>query len=101
MEKDVETADISLGKGNSQEITLAFLSTHADLVNTIAESHSQTRMDGQPTETSNYEDPSSTIWSVYVSEAEMYDKSFVEDWAADMDGILIFVSYFSSVDLSQ
>jgi Family of unknown function (DUF6535) len=33
---------------------------------------------------------------MYVSEAEMYDKSFVEDWAADMDGILIFVRYFSS-----
>lgn len=90
MEMDGEMADISPGQGISQEIILAFSPTHST---SIADFHNQT--DGQTTETSHYEDPSSTIWSVYVSEAEMYDKSFVEEWAADMDGILIFVRCFS------
>ncbi|KAJ7453760.1 hypothetical protein FB451DRAFT_1050045, partial [Mycena latifolia] len=30
------------------------------------------------------------IWSVYVSEAEKYDKALVESWRSDMDGMLIF-----------
>jgi hypothetical protein len=41
--------------------------------------------------TNNYEDPSDKIWSVYISEAERYDKMLVESWKQDMDGILIFV----------
>lgn len=31
------------------------------------------------------------MWSVYVGEAERYDKGLVESWKGDMDGILIFV----------
>lgn len=31
------------------------------------------------------------LWAVYVSEAEKYDKSLVESWRSDMEGILIFV----------
>lgn len=42
-------------------------------------------------QTSNYDDPSSKIWSVYVAEADMHDKTLVESWKADMDGILIYV----------
>ncbi|KAJ7844829.1 hypothetical protein B0H13DRAFT_1647769, partial [Mycena leptocephala] len=33
----------------------------------------------------------SKIWAVYVSEAEKYDKSLVEGWKSDMEGMLIFV----------
>lgn len=36
--------------------------------------------------------PSDKIWSVYLSQAEKYDKALVETWKSDMAGILIFVS---------
>lgn len=42
--------------------------------------------------TESYEDPSSKIWSVYVAEANIFDKALVESWKGDMDGILFFVS---------
>ncbi|KAJ7062263.1 hypothetical protein C8F01DRAFT_922409, partial [Mycena amicta] len=35
-------------------------------------------------------------WSVYVSEAEKYDKSLVESWKSDMEGMLIFAGLFSA-----
>ncbi|KAJ7159529.1 hypothetical protein C8R46DRAFT_838908, partial [Mycena filopes] len=31
------------------------------------------------------------LWAVYVSEANKYDKSLVESWRSDMEGMLIFV----------
>ena len=45
---------------------------------------------GNP-QSSNYDDPSSKIWSVYNSEASWHDKGLLESWKSDMDGILIFV----------
>ncbi|KAJ7744590.1 hypothetical protein B0H16DRAFT_1693129 [Mycena metata] len=36
------------------------------------------------------------LWSVYVSEAEKYDKALVEGWRADMEGLLIFAGLFSA-----
>jgi hypothetical protein len=33
----------------------------------------------------------SKLWAVYISEAEKYDKSLVESWKSDMEGMLIFV----------
>ncbi|KAJ7644717.1 hypothetical protein FB45DRAFT_719195, partial [Roridomyces roridus] len=36
------------------------------------------------------------LWSVYVSEAEKYDKALVESWKNDMEGILIFAGLFST-----
>ncbi|KAJ7744684.1 hypothetical protein B0H16DRAFT_1559838 [Mycena metata] len=36
------------------------------------------------------------IWSVYISEAETYDKALVESWKGDMDGLLIFAGLFSA-----
>jgi hypothetical protein len=35
----------------------------------------------------------SKLWAIYISEAERYDKSLVESWKSDMEGMLIFVSY--------
>ncbi|KAJ7644730.1 hypothetical protein FB45DRAFT_737475, partial [Roridomyces roridus] len=35
--------------------------------------------------------------SVYISEAEKYDKSLIESWKNDMEGILIFAGLFSAV----
>ncbi|KAF7367097.1 hypothetical protein MSAN_00969200 [Mycena sanguinolenta] len=37
------------------------------------------------------------IWAVYVSEAEKYDKSLVESWKSDMEGLLIFAALFSAI----
>ncbi|KAJ7315579.1 hypothetical protein DFH08DRAFT_612627, partial [Mycena albidolilacea] len=35
-------------------------------------------------------------WAVYISEAEKYDKSLVESWKSDMEGLLIFAGLFSA-----
>ncbi|KAJ7872557.1 hypothetical protein B0H13DRAFT_2280244 [Mycena leptocephala] len=33
----------------------------------------------------------SKLWAVYVSEAEKYDRSLVDSWKSDMEGMLIFL----------
>ncbi|KAF7365723.1 hypothetical protein MVEN_00446000 [Mycena venus] len=38
----------------------------------------------------------SKLWAVYVSEAEKYDRSLVESWKSDMEGMLIFAGLFSA-----
>ncbi|KAJ6542338.1 hypothetical protein DFH09DRAFT_928836, partial [Mycena vulgaris] len=35
-------------------------------------------------------------WTVYISEAEKYDKALVEGWKSDMEGLLIFAGLFSA-----
>ncbi|KAJ6559970.1 hypothetical protein B0H19DRAFT_1375899 [Mycena capillaripes] len=37
------------------------------------------------------------LWAVYVSEAEKYDRSLVETWKSDMEGLLIFAALFSAI----
>ncbi|KAF8199323.1 hypothetical protein K438DRAFT_1717594 [Mycena galopus ATCC 62051] len=37
------------------------------------------------------------VWAIYASEAEKYDKSLVESWKSDMDGLLIFAALFSAI----
>jgi hypothetical protein len=42
------------------------------------------------------------LWSVYISEAEKYDKELVESWKNNMEGMLIFVSnVFSEQTISS
>ncbi|KAJ7233276.1 hypothetical protein B0H12DRAFT_1058767, partial [Mycena haematopus] len=36
-------------------------------------------------------------WSIYISEAEKYDRALVESWKSDMEGLLIFAALFSAV----
>ncbi|KAJ7265330.1 hypothetical protein C8J57DRAFT_959369, partial [Mycena rebaudengoi] len=36
-------------------------------------------------------------WTVYVSEAEKYDKALVESWRSDMNAMLIFAGLFSAI----
>ncbi|KAJ7488652.1 hypothetical protein B0H11DRAFT_1620444, partial [Mycena galericulata] len=36
------------------------------------------------------------LWAVYISEAEKYDKTLVESWRSDMEGLLIFAGLFSA-----
>jgi hypothetical protein len=43
------------------------------------------------TDSSAAEAPAAKLWAVYVSEAEKYDRSLVESWKSDMEGMLIFV----------
>jgi len=76
-EKDIEAATIPEGDDGECQHTVPTIS-HV----LIRTSHS----DGD-----NYDDPSSKLWSVYVSEALQYDKALIESWKGDMDGILIFV----------
>ncbi|TDL23541.1 hypothetical protein BD410DRAFT_768877 [Rickenella mellea] len=45
--------------------------------------------------TSDYDNPSDKLWSIYVAEAEKFDKALVESWR-DMEGILIFSGLFSA-----
>ncbi|KAJ7213588.1 hypothetical protein GGX14DRAFT_360925, partial [Mycena pura] len=49
-------------------------------------------LDHDPSE----EAAASKLWAVYVSEAEKYDKSLVESWKSDMEGMLIFAGLFSA-----
>ncbi|KAJ7644734.1 hypothetical protein FB45DRAFT_735403, partial [Roridomyces roridus] len=44
----------------------------------------------------NGEAAAAKLWSVYISEAERYDKSLLESWTNDMEGILIFAGLFSA-----
>ncbi|KAK7012762.1 hypothetical protein R3P38DRAFT_2722947 [Favolaschia claudopus] len=37
------------------------------------------------------------LWSIYLSQAEKYDKALVESWKSDMDGLLIFAGLFSAI----
>ncbi|KAJ7325415.1 hypothetical protein DFH08DRAFT_645765, partial [Mycena albidolilacea] len=36
------------------------------------------------------------LWSVYVGEAEKYDRALFESWKSDMEGMLIFAGLFSA-----
>ncbi|KAJ7683579.1 hypothetical protein B0H17DRAFT_1181607 [Mycena rosella] len=42
------------------------------------------------------EEACAKMWSVYISQAERYDKALVAGWRADMKGILIFAGLFSA-----
>ncbi|KAJ7815714.1 hypothetical protein B0H13DRAFT_1740188 [Mycena leptocephala] len=48
------------------------------------------------TSTNSDESAGAKIWTVYISEAEKYDKALVERWRTDMEGILIFAGLFSA-----
>jgi uncharacterized membrane protein len=48
-------------------------------------------VDGVPYTAAENEESSANLWSVYISEAERYDKALVESWKEDMTGLLIFV----------
>ncbi|KAJ7644724.1 hypothetical protein FB45DRAFT_299063, partial [Roridomyces roridus] len=50
----------------------------------------------RPLEDPNGEAAAAKLWSVYISEAERYDKSLLESWTNDMEGILIFAGLFSA-----
>ncbi|KAJ7119463.1 hypothetical protein C8R44DRAFT_788116 [Mycena epipterygia] len=43
------------------------------------------------------DEPCAQIWSVYISEAEKYDKALVDSWRANMNGMLIFAGLFSAI----
>ncbi|KAJ7164102.1 hypothetical protein C8R46DRAFT_1278085 [Mycena filopes] len=44
----------------------------------------------------DHEAASAKMWTIYVSEAEKYDKALVASWRSDMDGMLIFAGLFSA-----
>ena len=77
------------------------ISTAASKANSLEELDNS--LEGILTETtesdSPFTDSSSTLFSLYLSHAEKYDKDQAESWKAGADGILVFVrkisSYFS------
>ncbi|KAJ6510411.1 hypothetical protein C8R45DRAFT_387982 [Mycena sanguinolenta] len=43
------------------------------------------------------DEPCAKIWSIYISEAEKYDKALVDSWRGNMNGMLIFAGLFSAI----
>lgn len=60
----------------------AFTDNYADM----------TVMSTEAAESGSYDDPQAKMWSLYISEAEKFDRALADSWKDDMDGILIFVS---------
>ncbi|KAJ7469339.1 hypothetical protein B0H11DRAFT_1868620 [Mycena galericulata] len=44
----------------------------------------------------SHDSAAAKLWSVYVGEAEKYDRALVESWKRDMEGMLIFAGLFSA-----
>ncbi|KAJ7116864.1 hypothetical protein C8R44DRAFT_627483, partial [Mycena epipterygia] len=44
----------------------------------------------------SHDSAAAKLWSVYVREAEKYDRALVESWKSDMEGMLIFAGLFSA-----
>ncbi|KAJ6563844.1 hypothetical protein B0H19DRAFT_991004, partial [Mycena capillaripes] len=54
-------------------------------------------LDGSPPDNDpSHDRAAEKLWSVYISEAEKYDKGLVESWKNDMEGMLIFAGLFSA-----
>ncbi|KZV65610.1 hypothetical protein PENSPDRAFT_689689 [Peniophora sp. CONT] len=49
-----------------------------------------------PTLGNTFIDPQDKFWSLYLSDAEKYDKLRMESWKGDTDGILIFTGLFAA-----
>jgi hypothetical protein len=45
----------------------------------------------------NYGDPSSKLWSMYLTEAEKEDEQITKNWFEDTGGVLVFVSSKTSL----
>ncbi|KAG5639543.1 hypothetical protein H0H81_012214 [Sphagnurus paluster] len=45
---------------------------------------------------SSHDDPSTKIWSSYISRAEKHNRDLARSWKGDMDAILIFAGLFSA-----
>ncbi|KAG6901864.1 hypothetical protein C0995_007090 [Termitomyces sp. Mi166 len=52
--------------------------------------------DEKVNETFEYDDPSTRIWSSYISHAEKLDRNLAQSWKGDMDSLLIFAGLFSA-----
>ncbi|KAJ7454619.1 hypothetical protein B0H11DRAFT_1740356, partial [Mycena galericulata] len=48
----------------------------------------------------SHDSAAAKLWSVYVREAEKYDRALVESWKSDMEGMLIFVPGLFSASLT-
>ncbi|KAK7013660.1 hypothetical protein R3P38DRAFT_3277534 [Favolaschia claudopus] len=73
-----------MSSDNSHSIS-AFASVDSDFVSVKAEY------------SDSHDTAGAKLWSVYVSEAEKYDKALVDSWKSDMEGLLIFAGLFSAI----
>ncbi|KAI0318751.1 hypothetical protein OF83DRAFT_1170800 [Amylostereum chailletii] len=48
------------------------------------------------TQDTDYGDSSAKLWSLYLSEADKYDRGLADTWKEDTNGILIFTGLFSA-----
>ncbi|KAF8492533.1 hypothetical protein F5888DRAFT_1637003 [Russula emetica] len=55
------------------------------------------RRDTSLTNQTQYGDPTSKIWGLYLSQAEKFDREHSESWTANTDGVLVFTGLFSAV----
>lgn len=51
------------------------------------------------TDEGNYGDPSDQLFSVYLAQADKFDKEQSESWKGDTEGILVFVCRRATLDL--
>jgi hypothetical protein len=69
------------------------------LIDTYTLAFGPTYVHDQPPDPSE-EAAASKLWAVYASEAEKYDRSLVESWKSDMEGMLILASVFYSTNIN-
>ncbi|KAJ7660185.1 hypothetical protein DFH06DRAFT_391672 [Mycena polygramma] len=62
----------------------------------VAHSRQVEKEDKPPYSEAESRQASAKLWSIYIGEAERYDKALVESWKADMEGMLIFSGLFSA-----
>ncbi|KAF5355359.1 hypothetical protein D9758_006110 [Tetrapyrgos nigripes] len=54
------------------------------------------RLPGHSSSTSD-EDACFKLWNMYIIQAQEYDKSLLEGWKSDMDGMLLFSALYSAI----
>ncbi|KAJ7849630.1 hypothetical protein B0H14DRAFT_865284 [Mycena olivaceomarginata] len=74
----------------SQQCTAGFLEC------TTMNAVSQSPTESLSPDTDHDELAAAKLWALYISEAEKYDKTLVEGWKSDMEGLLIFAGLFSA-----
>jgi hypothetical protein len=53
----------------------------------------------EPRESDDFDERAAEFWAVYVREARSHDEASIGTWKDDMEGIIIFVRFQSSVTL--
>ncbi|KAF7351982.1 hypothetical protein MVEN_01160400 [Mycena venus] len=82
-------------RGYRWVLVVRWAALHSSLTSTTMPDPERTSLSEKAPDTSE-EAAASKLWAVYVLGAEKYDKSLVESWKSDMQGMLIFAGLFSA-----